>query len=552
MMANDSGNVEFTNFNKLAERFGIHWNENMRHDVIDNIYSGLAQLCLFLYRALSATQSGQVRRYAAAIAVAALAIGAVVTGWRFRTVAPPSVESIAVVPLPGMPAAPDADYLVDGISEGVINSLAEAGRSSLKVIALASALRYKSRGADPKEIGRELGVHKIALLRVARLPDGLWISVELVDARDGTHIWGERYNTGTTNAVAVQSDISARVAEKLQLTGAEQQRSKKRYTDDLQAYQLYQQGREAAYRSAFGPEGYERSLAFFEQAIARDPSYALAYSGLGSTYVSMAYDGWMPPKDAYASARTAVEKGLAIDPDLGELHYVLAALKSVDWDWQAAEREYQRALQLNPNSAQSRRYHAQLLLVLGRPEEAIAEMKKTLELDPLGVETNKAVASTFFSTGRYDDAIAQALRTLELDPQFGPGHQLLADLYAYKRNDAKAIASQQRVLTLAGDQDGAAMLGRDYAAGGYDHAMRRLYGGVLDGLAAASKAGWVSPIAFAMTYTKLGDRDHAFEWLEKAFAERSPWLTYIRADPDFAPLRSDPRFAALERRIGLP
>jgi serine/threonine-protein kinase len=489
---------------------------------------------------------------AAAIAVAALAIGAVVTGWRFRTVAPPSVESIAVVPLPGMPAAPDADYLVDGISEGVINSLAEAGRSSLKVIALASALRYKSRGADPKEIGRELGVHKIALLRVARLPDGLWISVELVDARDGTHIWGERYNTGTTNAVAVQSDISARVAEKLQLTGAEQQRSKKRYTDDLQAYQLYQQGREAAYRSAFGPEGYERSLAFFEQAIARDPSYALAYSGLGSTYVSMAYDGWMPPKDAYASARTAVEKGLAIDPDLGELHYVLAALKSVDWDWQAAEREYQRALQLNPNSAQSRRYHAQLLLVLGRPDEAIAEMKKTLELDPLGVETNKAVASTFFSTGRYDDAIAQALRTLELDPQFGPGHQLLADLYAYKRNDAKAIASQQRVLTLAGDQDGAATLGRDYAAGGYDHAMRRLYGGVLDGLAAASKAGWVSPIAFAMTYTKLGDRDHAFEWLEKAFAERSPWLTYIRADPDFAPLRSDPRFAALERRIGLP
>src|SRR5439155_19578556 len=169
----------------------------------------------------------------------------------------------------------------------------------------------------------------MALLRVARLPDALAISAELVDARDGSHLWGDQYNTSTANLIAVQSDITSRIASslKLRLTGTAQQRSANRYTDDLEAYQLYLQGREAWYRSTFGPEGYEKSIQFFERAAARDPSHALAYSGLAATYISLAYDGWMPPKDAYDRAKAATVKGLAIDPDLGELHYSLAEIK---------------------------------------------------------------------------------------------------------------------------------------------------------------------------------------------------------------------------------
>jgi TolB-like protein/Tfp pilus assembly protein PilF/predicted Ser/Thr protein kinase len=517
-----------------------------------------------LEAALDATSSGvampmpsrrHVRVTAAVVAAVAIVFAIAVMVTRLRLAATLPVDSIAVVPLLGTETDDETEYLADGITEGVINSLAEAGRTSLKVIALASAERYKRRGVDPREIGRELGVAKMALVRVARLPDALSISAELVDARDGSHIWGERYNSTTTNLLAVQSDITAKVAGnlKLKLTSAEQRRSTRRYTDDVQAYQLYLQGREASYRSAFGPEGYERSIQFSEQAIARDPSYALAYSGLASTYISMAYDGWIPPKEAYGKVTAAVEKGLAIDPDLGELHYALAEMKKgYEWDWQGSEVEYQRAIRLNPNVTQSRRYHALFLLTLHRTEEAIAEMKKTLELDPFGVETNKAMASTYYWTGRYDDAIAQARRTVEFDPEFAAAHQLLADLYAHKRMYTDAIESQKRVLTLAGEQDGAATLARDYAATGYSSALRNLYRGVLDGLTEANKEGWVSPVAFALVYTKLGDANRAFEWLEKAYAERAPWLVMLKADPDFEPLRGDRRFVTLATRIGLP
>jgi len=517
-----------------------------------------------LKAALDATSSGgampvpgrrHVRLTAAVAAAFAVAFAVAVMVTRLPPAATPPGDSIAVVPLLGTETDNEAEYLADGITEGVINSLAEAGRTSLKVIALASAERYKRRRVDPRDIGRELGVAKMALVRVARLPDALTISAELVDARDGSHLWGERYNSTTTNLLAVQSDITAKVAAnlKLKLTSAEQRRSTRRYTDDVQAYQLYLQGREAGYRSAFGPEGYERSIQFFEQAIARDPSYALAYSGLASTYISMAYDGWMPPKEAYGKVTAAVEKGLAIDPDLGELHYALAELKKgYEWDWRGAEVEYQRAIQLNPNVTPSRRYHAQFLLTLRRNEEAIAEMKRTLELDPFGVETNKAMANVSYWTGRYDDAIAQARRTVELDPEFAAAHQLLADLYAHKGMYADAVSSLKRVLTLAGEQDGAATLARDYAAAGYSSALRNLYRGVLDGLTEANKEGWVSPVAFALVYTQLGDANRAFEWLEKAYAERAPWLVMLQADPDFESLRGDRRFVALAKRIGLP
>jgi serine/threonine protein kinase/Tfp pilus assembly protein PilF len=490
---------------------------------------------------------------AALAAIAASVLIAVIVLPRFSAVATPSLESIAVVPVSG--ATPESDYLSDGISEGVINALAETGRSSLRVIALASALRYKDRLDDPQKIGRELGVSKMALVRISRVEGALWVSAELVAVHDGRHLWGDRYNASTTNLVAVQGEITAQIATRLnlQLSSARQQRSSKRYTDDLQAYQLYLRGREASYRSAFGPEGYQKSIQFYDQAIARDPSYALAYSGLAQTYINMAYEGWMPPKEAFDKAKEAAARALTIDPELGELHYSLAEIKrGCEWNLDAAEREYRHAVELNPTFAQGRRYHASLLLELHRPDDAIAEMKKTLELDPLGIETNKAMGTTLFWAGRDDEAIAQTRRTVELDPDFAHAHQLLADIYAHKRLYAEAVAEQQRVLTLAGEPDAAASLGRDFAAVGYDRAMRKIYQAELQALTEAGQMTWVSPMAFAIGYAKLGNTDRAFEWLERAYAERAPWLVMLRIDPDFEGIRRDARFEALARRVGLP
>jgi serine/threonine-protein kinase len=493
---------------------------------------------------------------AALLAVTAVILLALTLAWaRFSTAALPSQGSIAVIPVLGMPAGSEVEYLADGISEGVIDRLAEAGGSLLKVIALASAVRYKGRPVDPREVGQQLGVDKLALLRVSRLPDGFSIGAELVDVRDGAHIWGEQYNTSTTNLVGVQSDIASRIADalKLRLTGTQQERLTKRYTEDIEAYQFYLQGREVYYRTAFGPEGYQQSLDFYQRAIARDPSYALAYTGVADTYVAMAYDGWMPSQDACNKAKEAAAKAAAIDPDLSEVHYSLGQLsKACAWDWTAAAAEYERAIALNPNNAEMRRYHALFLLSQQQPDAAITEAKKTLELDPLGSETNKALASVLFWADRQDVAIAQARRALELDPGFAPTHQLLADVYARKGLNSDAMAEQQTVLKLAGEEDAAADLARSYAALGFDGAMRAFYADVLDGLTEANHVGWVSPIAFAITYAKLGDRNHAFEWLEKAYAERAPWLVFLKADPDFDPLRGDPRFPPLARRIGLP
>jgi eukaryotic-like serine/threonine-protein kinase len=496
-----------------------------------------------------------VRRTAAATGIViVLAIGAAVS-WRYAGFAPTAVESIAVVPLLGTPGGSEAEYLGDGISEGVINSLAEAGKSSLKVIALASVIRYKTRPLDPQAIGRDLHVSRLALLRVTRLPDEVAISAELVDVLDGTHLWGAQYSTRSTNLVELQSDIASKIAQnlKLRLGATQQQRLTRRYTDNIEAYQLYLRGRQFWYQSTFGPDDYQKAIDFFEQAIEKDPAYALAYSGLADTYISLAYDGWMPPHEAFDSARAAATKALALDSDLGEVHQSLAQIAVAEWDYRSAEQEHRRAIELNPNFAPSYRFYSQLLQRLDRNDEAIAQMRKALEVDPLGLETNKSYATTLFRAGRDDDAIAQGRRTIELDPNFGPAHQLLADVYERRGMYDAAIAEQTTVLKLAGDDATGAALARDYAKGGYVAAIRGLNQALLAQLTEAAAAGvWVSPIGFAIVYAKLGDAEHAIQWLERAYQERAPWLTLANADRDFDSLRGDARFIAIIRRIGLP
>jgi tetratricopeptide (TPR) repeat protein len=411
-------------------------------------------------------------------------------------------------------------------------------------------LRYKGKTVDPRDVLRELPVAAILTGRIHQRGGELSITAELVDARDLSRLWGEQYDQKLANILAVQDDISQKISERLRqrLTGEEQGRLKKRYTDNAEAYQLYLKGRYHWYK--FTPEGYEKSLEYYQQAIARDPAYALAYAGLADTYVSMGYEGLLPPQEALPKVEAAARRALEIDDQLGEAVYCRGAVLNYQWKLAEAEKEWRRASELSPGNVAVRRFLAQLMRNQGRFDEAIAEMRRAHELDPLSAETTKGLGALFFWAGRTDEAIAQYKQALELDPDAASVHDMLADAYARKGIDAEALAEKQRSFRLGGDEETAASLGRDYEAMGYRKAMQALARRDLGAMLEHAKEAYVPPMAFAYLYAALDENDHALEWLEKAYEERAPWMTYIKTDPQFERLRADPRFVRLLQRIG--
>jgi tetratricopeptide (TPR) repeat protein len=317
------------------------------------------------------------------------------------------------------------------------------------------------------------------------------------------------------------------------------------------AYEAYLKGRFYWYKLT--AEDCERSLDFFQRAIEKDPSYAPAYAGIAEAYGTMVWNGWLAPNEGLQKLEAGALKARELDDGLGVAHQALAYARfSKDWNWPEAEREFRRAIALNPQDASFRRFYADFLKSLGRWEEAIAQSKRAQELDPLSVETNLSLGSKYYWARRYDEAIEQYKKTLELDPNFPAIHDYLADAYARKGAYKEAITAEQKSLSLSGDEEGAAALGRDFSTLGYDKTIRNQYQKNLDQLQAASKQAYVSPMYFVFTYARLGEKNQAFAWLEKAYDEHQPWLTYLRTDPQFDPLRSDPRFADLVRRVGIP
>ncbi len=298
------------------------------------------------------------------------------------------------------------------------------------------------------------------------------------------------------------------------------------------------------------PEGYEKSLEYYQQAIDKDPNYALAYSGSGHTFAAMTLEGLLPTKQGQEQARAALAKALALDDTLAEAHLALAVANSSDWRWPAAEKEFQRALELNPTLITARRYYAQNLRNLGRWEQAIQMMKRELELDPLSPETNTNLGQLYYWARRYDEAIEQFHKTLEIDPNAAGTHDALSEALARKGLFQEALAAKRRSLVLAGDDEAADTLGTEGTADGYRKGIRALARKQLTLLEDASKQVYVSPMGFAQLHTILGEKEAAFAWLEKAFEERSPWMAYLANDPNFEALRSDPRFAELVRRVG--
>jgi eukaryotic-like serine/threonine-protein kinase len=483
-----------------------------------------------------------------AIGIGAFVLIAMLTaaGWFYwLRVGSETIDSVAVLPFVNASADPNTEYLSDGITESLINSLSQLPH--LKVMSRDSAFMYKGKDTDAHTVGQALGVRAVFKGRVMQRGDDLEISAELVDARDNSHIWGQQYSRKSSDIFALQGELAKEMTSmlRMRLTGEDEKRMAKSYTVNPEAYQDYLKGR--FWWNKRNREGLNKGIEFFQQAIAKDPSYALAYSGLADCYSGLPIAASVAPKEAIPRAREAAQKALEIDDSLAEAHASLGFIKTLyDWDWPGAEKELRRAIELNPNYAIAHRWYGLHLEFTGRLEEAIAEDKRALELDPLSLVINAYMGMTFYDARQYDQAIEQERKTLELDPNFMVAHNFLGSAYVQKSKKKEGIAEFERALGISpGDALSLGELGNAYALSGKRAEAQK----VLDQLNELSRQKYVPAMARVMVEVGLGEKDKAFEWLEKAYEER--FVIEIKVDPQFDPLRSDPRFADLLGRMNL-
>ena len=465
----------------------------------------------------------------------------------FRAGRGEAIDSVAVLPFTNSSGDPNTEYLSDGISEGIINSLSRL--PNLRVMARSTVFRYKGKESDPQKVGHDLGVRAVLAGRLLQRGDTLVIQTELVDVDKGSQLWGEQYNRKLADILAVQEDISREISEKLRLrlTGEEKIRLTKRRVVNPEAYQLYLKGR--YYWNKRTEEGLRTAIEYFSESTEKDRNYALAHAGLADCYIVLGDYSLLPSKEASAKAREAATKALELDDTLAEAHNALAAVKeNYDWDWPGAEQEYRRAIELNPGYATAHQWYGVMLSWLGRHEEALAEIKRALQIDPLSLIINTVSGWVLMRAGQDDLAIEQLHKTLEIDPNFAPAHNGLGTAYLRKGEFAEAIAEFQTATTVSPGITGyQAGLGNAYGRAGKSAEARKL----LSELEEQSKQRYVSSCDIAVIYAGLGEKDQAFAFLEKAYEQRDRKLVYILAF-FHDPLRSDPRFTDLLRRVGLP
>ena len=457
------------------------------------------------------------------------------------------IDSIAIMPFVNATSDPRLEYLSDGLAESLINSLSEL--PNLSVMSRSSVFRYKGKGTDTKTLGKELGVRAVLLGRVVQQGDNLSVSVELVDTGNNRHLWGEQYNRKISDLPSVQPDITRDISEtlKLELNGEEKNRLTKRPTEDPFAYQLYLSG--LYYWNKGTEDGFQKAVDLFNQAIAKDPKFALAQVGLANTYSLMADSGYMSPGEAWPRAKTAAMVAVGTEDSLAEAHTSLALVKAYyDWDWSGAEKDFQRAIELNPNSAAAHHWYGAFLAKLGRQQEAQRELQKATQLDPLSLLISTSVGWEYYASGQPDRAIEELRKTLEMDQDYGPARRLLEICYEEKGMYKEAVAEWQKTFTLANNPELAAAIGQDFATSGYKAVLQDW----LEGLQELSKREYVSPYEIAQVHARLGDRERVFSWLEKAYMERDSGIVALKVEPAFQGLRSDPRLQNLVKRIGLP
>jgi len=460
-----------------------------------------------------------------------------------------AIDSVAVLPFANGSGNPNTEYLSDGITESIINNLSEL--PNLRVMARSTVFRYKGKGADPQKVGQDLHVRAVLTGRLLERGDTLIVQAELVDASQGAQLWGGQYSHKLADLFALQEELSRDISEKLRLrlTGEAKKRLVKRYTENTEAYQLYLKGR--YYWNKRTEEGFRRGIEYFQQAIEKDPNYALAYAGLADSFALLGTSfSPMSAAERMAKAKAAAMKALEIDDSIAAAHTSLAFIKHrFDWDWRGAEKEFKRAIELNPNYATAHQWYAFFLATMGRMDEAIAEAKLAQQIDPLSLVMNSALGRVYHFARQYDLAIDQFRKAIDMDPNFASARFDIAASYTEKRMYAEAIAEYQKGLAIAGrNLTYLSELGWAHARAGNTLEARK----VLKQLEEISRQSYVPPFAFAFVYIGLGDKDHAFAWLEKEFEQRDNPIVFLKAEPLFDPLRSDPRFQDLLRRVGLP
>lgn len=485
------------------------------------------------------------------IIVAALAVGALYL-WRTWTAMASSgqIRTIAVLPFKPLTPGNRDEALELGMADTLINRLSNI--RGVVVSPISSIRRYGGLEQDPLAAGRELGVESVLDGTIQRSGGRIRVTVRLVRVSDGSPLWAGQFDDEFTNLFSVLDSMSLKVAESLtlKLTGAEQQQLTRRHTDNAEAYELYQKGRLYWYKST--PEDFRRSREYFQRAIDVDPSYALAYAGLGDAYGYPASYGLLRP-DVWAKHEALVLKALKLDPTLPDAHNSLAALKLYYYrDWPGAESELKRAIELNPNYAEAHHHYGTCLSLAGHQEEALAEVRRAQMLEPLSLRINRNMGRVFFYARRYDEAAAQYGKTLELDGNDSLTHEMLGDALEQKGDYDGAVAEWRTAMVLSKDEELAVLLERAYKESGFERMIKAVAGRRLERLTEKVKRGEFVPAAeFARAYIRLGDREQALAWLERAYEERNRLVLEAAVDPAFDTLRGDVRFQKLQDSLGL-
>jgi serine/threonine-protein kinase len=462
-----------------------------------------------------------------------------------RSQPPPHViRSIAILPFVNATGDQESEYLSDGITETLINTLAQV--PGLRVMSRTSVFHYKDKAPNPVSVGRDLKVSAVVVGRVQTAGDRLIVNAELVDTSDNAHLWGNQYQAARADLFSVQQSIASEIAStlRLQLGGREQQLLTKRHTTDARAYELYLKGRfQWNKRNA---AGLYKAIEFFNDAIEIDPQYASAYAGLADCYNLLDIWGGLPTNETFPRAKAAAEKALSIDDQLAEAHTSLAyAIQTYEWDWPTAERQYKRAIELNPNYATARQWYAEFLTAVGRFDEAEAQGKKALQLDPMSPIINAVVAWNSTMARRYDTAIEQGQRTTRLFPDFMPGHAYLGLAYLESGKPREAIASLERSQKLLDIVVVGTWLIRAHQAAGDTATADKL----AKALEERGRREYLPPYYMAALHAHRGDADEAFAELDRALRERTGALVWLQVDPALDPLRKDPRFTRVSEAM---
>jgi len=456
------------------------------------------------------------------------------------------IDSIAVLPFVNVSKDSKTEYLSDGITESLINSLSQL--PNLTVMSRNTVFRYKDQATDPERVGSDLGVRAILTGRLIQSGDELLISVNLEDVQNKRQIWGAQYNRKLSNLVSVQEEIADDIYGRLRpkLDGEEIKRVSKRPTEDVEAYQFYLQG--LFYWNKWTEADFKKAADYFTQAVQKDSRYALSYAGLADTYSLLGDAGYLPPTEAWPKAKAAAMQALEIDDTLPEAHTSLGLVKEhYEWDWTGAEKEFKRAIELNPNSANAHLWYGDYLSNTGRLDAGMRETRRAKDLDPLSLIINTKLGWQFYLSSQYDQAVEQLRKVLDIDQKFAPARRILEGVYSQMGKEKEAVAEREKFVSLSGSPELAASIEEDFSKSGYNGVLRSW----LDGMTQISKHGYVSSYDIAQIYARMGEKEKTLIWLEKAYDEHDSGLVSLSVDPLFNRVRPDARFHALLKRLGL-